>query len=148
MDQKVDLHVQKVERKGNVMGAGAPKGNKNAEKWDYDNTKEFFMKALELSKDPEYDFIGEIARDLGSYKDIFKHLVDRFPEFQCTHKQIISNCESNCYSNTKKGKIVAAVGIVNLKSNHGWTDRVDNTTKGEQIEAPAISFKRFKSDAE
>lgn len=25
------------------------------------------------------------------------------------------------------------MAIVNLKSNHGWTDRVDNTSKGEEI---------------
>ena len=31
--------------------------------------------------------------------------------------------ERNCYSNTKKGIIKEATGIVNLKSNHKWTDR-------------------------
>ena len=45
--------------------------------------------------------------------------------------------EANCFTDTKKGIINTAAGIINLKSNYGWTDRVDNTTKGEKT-APVV----------
>jgi hypothetical protein len=58
------------------------------------------------------------------------------------HEKIISNCETNCFSNSKKGNIREATAIVNLKSNHGWTDRNENNVnvKGN------ISGIRFESD--
>jgi hypothetical protein len=98
-------------------------GNKNAEKWTPDEARAFMDSALELSKDRSYDFIGEIARDMDSYKEIFGYLSDKFPELQSIHNHLISNCEANCFYNSKKGNIKEATAIVNLKSNHGWTDR-------------------------
>ena len=102
---------------------GAPKQNKNAETWTLKEAKALFDKALALSEKEEYDFIGEIAKDLKSYKEIFTYLSDKYPELQTIHNHIISNCEANCFHNSKKGKIREATAIVNLKSNHGWTDR-------------------------
>jgi hypothetical protein len=110
-------------------------GNKNAEKWNIDTATELFNSAIELSENIDYDFIGEIAKDLNQDKGLFDHLVERFPELKPLKTRIKSNCEVNCYRNTKKNRINTAVGIINLKSNHGWTDRneIDHTTKGEQI---------------
>lgn len=71
----------------------------------------------------KYDFIGEIARELGTFHEIFDHLVVRFNSLSRLKKQLDSKIQSNCYSNTKKGNIKEATGIVNLKSNWGWTDR-------------------------
>ncbi len=50
------------------------------------------------------------------------------------------NCEANCFSNIKKENINTGAGIMNLKSNHGWTDRVqnDHTTKGEKVQQQFI----------
>lgn len=114
--------------------AGAPLENKNAEKWDLETAKELMQTALDYSKDKDYDFIGEIARDLNQYKEIFTYLKDKFPELEDIHKQILTNVEANCFYNSKKGNINVAIGIVNLKSNHGWTDRtaVDANVKTEQ----------------
>ena len=120
------------------MSHESMKGNKNAEKWTFEEADKFFQKALELSYDKEFDFIGEIARELKTYKEIFSFLVSKFPQFQEVHKTIISNCESNCFYNSKKGNINVAVGIVNLKSNHGWTDRTDHTTKDEKIQTVTV----------
>lgn len=125
------------------MGAGAPKENTNAEKWTIEQAKELFDKSLDLSLGKEYDFIGEIARDLGTYREIFTYLVDKFPELKETHKIILSNLEANCFSHTKKGTINTAVGIVNLKSNYNWTDRqqTDVTTNGKDLNTnPTIVF--------
>lgn len=122
------------------MPAGAPFGNKNAEKWSLRKSIKLFNAAIELSQEQEsyfikqgekaievtgykYDFIGEIARELGTFHHLFGHLVKRFPQLQRLKNQLDSNIESNCYYNAKKGTIKEAVGIVNLKSNWDWTDR-------------------------
>ncbi len=101
------------------------RGNDNAEKWNLEDATVFMNDAVELSKNREYDFIGEIARKLGLYKEIFSYLVGKFPELKRQHKTIYTNCESNCFYNGKKQNIVPSMAIMNLKSNHGRTDRVE-----------------------
>lgn len=101
----------------------APYGNKNAEKWTLEETQKFLLKALELSKKREFDFIGEIARELDTYKEIFTYLIDKHKELKTLYITILTNIEANCFYNAKKGNIKEATAIVNLKSNHNWTDR-------------------------
>ena len=130
---------------------GAPYGNKNAEKWSYRKSVQLFNDAIELSNQKEtyyikqgekavevngykYDFIGEIARELGTFHEIFEHLTKRFPSLQRLRNELNNNIQSNCYSNAKKGTIKEATGIVNLKSNWNWTDRTEN--KHSIIEQP------------
>lgn len=126
-------------------------GNRNAEKWTFKKSVKLFNDAIELSNRKEkqyikvgseavevecyvFDFIGEIAGELGTYHQLItQHLPERFKSLERLKKQLLNNLERNCYINTKKGMIKEATGIVNLKSNHKWTDRVDNTTKGEPI---------------
>jgi hypothetical protein len=76
-----------------------------------------------------YDFIGEVARDLGTYRDVFTYLKNTFPELKERHSKILSNLEANCFSHGKKGDINPAMAIMNLKANYGWTDRIDTTSK-------------------
>lgn len=138
------------------MTAGAPKGNTNAEKWDLKKARELFDKALKLaqqkctyldqdddgnevqkeSKQFEYDFIGEVARDLGHYKEIFTYLSGKFPQLEHQHKKLLTILEANCFSNSKKGYTKEATAIVNLKANHKWKDRQDLTTDDKPIEQP------------
>jgi hypothetical protein len=123
-------------------------GNKNAEKWTLELSHNIFDLAIETANETDsytkdertityykYDFIGEVARNLGYYKSLFTELKDKFPELKHKHKQLIETLEANCFCNSKRGNIREATAIVNLKSNHGWTDRneIDHTTKGEQI---------------
>jgi len=125
-------------------------GNKNAEKWTFKKSVAFFHEAIKLTQIKEYnekigeyykfDFIGEIARELGSFKDIFSHLVRRFPQLQRLKNQLDTNVEQNCYANTKKGAIREATGIVNLKSNWKWTDRLDNTSNDKEIKGLTIKW--------
>lgn len=116
------------------MGAGAPKGNTNAEKWTLEEAQSFFDKAIEISEKDNYDFIGEVAKDLKQDKGVFDYLLEKFPEngFKQAKRRIKHNCEVNCFRNGKNGDIVPSLAIMNLKSNHGWTDRVDQTTKGKE----------------
>lgn len=94
-------------------------------------TETFYLKqgdkAIEVTG-YKYDFIGELARELGTFHEIFTHLAKRFPSLKRLKNQLHTNLESNCYSNTKKGIIKEATGIVNLKSNWKWTDRQEVTT--------------------
>lgn len=116
--------------------AGAPKNNKNAEKWTHKEAKEFMEKAVSISEGKEYDFIGEVAKELGTYHKIFDYLSNKFTDLKRLKDLIISNCETNCFSNAKKGDIVASVAIMNLKSNHRWTDRLDNTSSDGSMSPP------------
>lgn len=118
----------------------APEKNKNAEKWTEEEAVSLFDDALELSSHKDYDFIGEIARDLGTYREVFIYLSDKYKELRQTYKIIMSNLEANCFSHAKKGDIKEATAIVNLKSNYGWTDRQDLTSKGDKLEPPKIMF--------
>lgn len=122
--------------------AGAPKGNRNAEKWSYEDAEMTINEAYKLSLKPKYDFIGEVARDMGLYRDLFVYLSDKFPELKSTYKMTLNNLEANCFSHIKENKINTAAGIINLKSNHGWTDRqqTDHTSKGEKINITPIEF--------
>ena len=114
----------------------APENNINAQKWTYDKALDLFEKSLELSKTPDFDFLGEIAKELNTYIDVYDYLIEKFPDLKDYKKHIMRNCEANCFSNSKKGNINTAIGIVNLKSNHGWTDRVanDHTNKGDKFQ--------------
>ena len=128
----------------------APKYNTNAEKWSLEQSEKLFIEAVEMAyaknKDIyKYDFIGEISREMKLYKEIFTYLKDKFPnELTELHKELISTLEANCFHNSKKGNINTAIGIVNLKSNHGWTDRqqVDSNLNTSVVE-PVI-FKLSK----
>ncbi len=109
--------------------------NKNAEKWTLEEATVFFDEAIDLSKDDEkkFDFIGEVAREMGTYRAIFIYLSDKFIELKSKHETLLTNLEANCFLHGKKGDIVPSLAIMNLKSNHKWTDRIDNTTKGDSI---------------
>lgn len=101
----------------------APFLNKNAEQWTLNDSKELFNSAIELSLEERFDFIGEIAKELRVYRDLFTYLSDKYKELQEPYKIIKSNLEANCFSHSKKGDIKEATAIMNLKSNYNWTDR-------------------------
>lgn len=126
----------------------APKGNTNAERWTREEAEKFFSKALDLSKKNDYDFIGEVAYDLDEDKGVFDYLIEKFPDLSYLKSRIKANCEVNCFRNMKKEKINVATGMINLKSNHGWTDRVasDHTTNGQSMDIAPITWVKSKDD--
>jgi len=132
--------------------------NLNAEVWDFEKAKEFMLKCLELTKQKtefkvgertmqcyEYHFIGEVATELDEYSDLPLYISKKFIELKPIYNKIKSRLEANCFSDSKKGIIKEATAIMNLKANYGWTDRVDTTTKGENINKgkTVIEFKKF-----
>ena len=115
------------------------KNNTNAEKWTLEEAVKFMNEAVELSSNKKYDFVGEVAKDLNQYHQVFTYLKNKFKEVSRQYHLIYSNCEANCFFNCKKGDIIPSLAIMNLKSNHKWTDRVDNTTGGDKTTDIKIS---------
>lgn len=125
-------------------------GNLNAEKYDEDEAIKIFSEAIKIAKENKLDFIGEVANEQGIYLDIYDDLIQRFPHLKILHKKLKRTCEANCFTNAKKGKIHAGVAIMNLKSNHQWTDRMENKT---DITSGGMPFKisdmiEFEEDEE
>lgn len=110
-------------------------GNIHSEKWTLEVSIAFMQDSLKLAREKKHDFIGEVARDMDSYRDVYTYLKDKYVECKPLYKKILQECETNCFSHGKNGKINTAMAIVNLKSNHNWTDRVDNTSKGNEIKS-------------
>ena len=113
-------------------------GNQYNEHWTLEQATEFMNEAVKLSVSIKYDFIGEVAKKQGTYHHVYGYIVDKFPSLKPLHTAIKANCESNCFYNGKKGDIIPSLAIMNLKSNHGWTDRIDNTTKDKEIQPNII----------
>ena len=141
----------------------APYGNRNAEKWTFRKAVKLYNDAIKLCDKTEtivvtkgaeirkiegykFDFIGEIAAELGTYHDLItRDLPSRFKVLQRRKNQLVRNLERNCYSNTKKGFIREATGLVNLKSNHKWTDRIDNTSGDKPLDTKTeVIFTNYK----
>jgi hypothetical protein len=135
------------------MPAGPPQGNKNAEKWTLEKAQELFDNAIILAREGKkvkrggeivletYDFVGEVARELHVYRDLFNLLAKKYPdELKDRYKNLLSYLEANCFTHGKSGDIVPSLAIMNLKSNYGWTDRVDNTSGGEPIKSVTINL--------
>ena len=129
--------------------AGAPIGNKNAEKWDIslESTILLFEEINEaLNKKYDYfvngieiegflcHFIGEACTEAKTNIDRIEYIRDKY-NLQHLYKDLKRKSESNCFTDTKKGIINTAAGIMNLKSNHGWTDRLktENTNSNVNI---------------
>jgi hypothetical protein len=122
------------------MTAGAPKGNTNAEKWTFEVAESFMLEAVKLSRQPRFDFIGEVAFELEQDKGVFDYVCDKFPDLNSLKRRLKTNCERNCFHNSKNGNIREATAIVNLKANHGWKDRSDITSDDKQINIPPITW--------
>lgn len=131
---------------------GAPKGNKNAEEWTLEKALVLFDLIMKkLNEKTTYmvngkrvegylcHYLGEATDEADTTIDVVKYLRVKFT-LESEYNRLKSKSERNCFTDTKKGIINTAVGIVNLKSNHGWTDRMDQTTKGEKTQTTIINL--------
>jgi hypothetical protein len=110
--------------------AGAPKGNKNNEKYDYQTAKKFFEDSLELlNNDPSILYIGTLAVRMGIYRQLYDYLLDRFIDLDTIKKRIDTILESRVVERTMNNEVNATFSIFMMKNNHGWSDKheVDNT---------------------
>jgi len=149
------VQTKKTNERVNIMSYEGLIGNKNAEKWTLELSEKLFKDAIVLANQKEtvtlkkgeysydyecyqFDFIGEVAREMKLYKSIFTEIVEKFPQLKHFHTQLVETLEANCFCNSKKGAIKEATAIVNLKANHYWKDRYDNTSGDKPIESNTI----------
>lgn len=123
----------------------AMKGNANALVWTRERCLSVIKSMKEMVNETtmytvsgkevegyKFDFIGELTLELEIDRKVLKREIESHcPELEGDVSLIYSYMERNCYANTKKGIIREATGIVNLKSNHKWTDRNNTEHSGE-----------------
>jgi len=111
-----------------------------------DKTKEKTQYIINGHKVDGYEchYIGEAADEADTNTDVLDYLKKKFPHLQSLYKAIKRKCERNCFTDSKKGIIVASIAIVNLKANHNWSDRVDMTSKGKEIKPERTTIKFVK----
>ena len=128
----------------------APKGNTNAETWSLEDAKKAFeLVMVTLKKTTTYKvhgknvdgylchYLGEACDEVDYSIDQLKYIKNKYG-LNSEYQRAKRKSERNCFTDTKKGIINTAAGIINLKSNHGWTDRVDNTTKDKEVSTTTI----------
>lgn len=113
-------------------------GNLNAELYDEEQAYDLFCQMIVMSHDDNYTFFKQITREFGITENVIKHLVKRFTSLKEPYDLIKENLETNCYTATNDGKLKLPLAMLNLKSNYGWTDRVENktdvTTQGQPLQ--------------
>lgn len=123
------------------MGAGPPEDNVNAEKWTEELGIKLFEDAIKLTEgESKMDFIGEVAKKLGQYRDVFTYLKDKYKPCKILYTRLSQNLEANCFSHGKDGDINPAMAIMNLKANYRWSDRVETTIQGGDKPVTVISL--------
>lgn len=131
--------------------------NDNAEKWTEPLAVAFMMQCYDLSCKTElynlkdgkeegysFHFIGEVCAELGQYSDLPRYLSIKYASCKTIYNRLKSRLEASCFSDSKKGIIKEASAIMNLKSNYGWTDRIDNTTKGAALNEKPLTADEIK----
>ncbi|WP_295676150.1 hypothetical protein [uncultured Empedobacter sp.] len=113
-------------------------GNLNAELYSEEQSLDLFGQMIVMSQDNNYTFIKQLTRQFGISYDVMINLTKRFPSLQEAYKLIKDNLETNCYTATNDGKLKLPLAMLNLKSNYGWTDRIENktdvTTQGQPLQ--------------
>jgi hypothetical protein len=106
--------------------------NNNSVKYDLNYAIDLFTRALELSEDNRFTFIGTLAKHMGTNRNHMWYLANtKFPiELEQISHQLMCNIESNCFEQANNGNIKYQMAILALKSFHSnWTEKIqtDNT---------------------
>lgn len=119
--------------------------NANAEKYNFQKAVDLFEEALQLTEDPEFDTISILAKEQKVFKEIYRHLVARFPELKTAYSMILNNMEANCYSLLKRNEINTAGAVINLKANFKWNDRPQEEAPQEETKPTTINISVVKN---
>lgn len=119
--------------------------NANAEKYNFQKAVDLFEQALQLTEDPEFDTISILAKEQKVFKEIYRHLVARFPELKTAYAMILNNMEANCYSLLKRNEINTAGAVINLKANFKWNDRPQEEAPQEETKPTTINISVIKN---
>ena len=100
--------------------------NKAAEKWTKVETESFLNKSLEISEKKDIYFIGTIAKELKTYRDVYSYLIEKFPVFRAVKEKIDSNIENNLFLAGLTDKDISTpLAIFGLKNSHNWKDKTE-----------------------
>ena len=112
--------------------AGAPKENKNAEKWTIEEAKTFFNKILSiLESDESIRTLGGACLKAGGYESLINYLELKFDiDFESIKKakEIVKN---RLIEQGLDNEVNTGMAIFILKNNHSMTDKVDNTINAD-----------------
>jgi len=116
--------------------------NKNAELWTLKQTEIFFKESLKISEKKDIYFIGTIAKELKTYRQVFDYLVQKFPVFNTIKNEIDSNIENNLFVAGLTDKDISTpLAIFGLKNSHKWKDKTETeiTTNQENVVNVTVS---------
>ena len=100
--------------------------NKVAEKWTKQETELFFNESLAISEKTDIYFIGTIAKELKTYRDVYNYLINKFPVFSTIKDKIDSNIENNLFLAGLTDKDISTpLAIFGLKNSHNWKDKTE-----------------------
>lgn len=120
----------------------APKGNKNAEKWNIKESQRFFEQVLEyIQKNEECSSMSEACSALGWYEDIFCYIQNKHKSID--FKPIKKGMEILKHRIIKKGltnKYNPTMSIFILKNNHGMEDKQVQDQNVKTLDIPPIKF--------
>lgn len=120
------------------MGAGAPEGNKNAEKWNEETVNAMLESMVKyLHENPAVYTLTSALIEFDLYPQWWSEMADKFKENQIvseTIKRVESIIESRIINDTMVGDAKsAAFSIFLLKNKFGYVDKQESnvTHKGE-----------------
>lgn len=104
--------------------------NKFAEKWKLEDAQELFTKGLYiLEQDPSIAFIGELAVELNTYRELFSYLANKFNDDDMifnTNKKIHTIIENRLFKLGLTNVNNPTLTIFGLKNNHNWKDKTES----------------------
>lgn len=112
---------------------GAPKGNKNAEKWTVDATLSKLEEMQTIAIERNYFTLGKLCIDSGMNPHTWSELANKFKEnavVSTAIKRIERIVEANLNHKALEGDLNPTMAIFTLKNKHGWEDKRKTESTG------------------
>lgn len=116
----------------------APEGNKNAEVWTIEKSKEFLEKVLKyVEENKKCRSLSEATVECGEYEEVVQYIQNKYPDIDFKSiKRAKDICKNRLANQALDGEANTTMAIFLMKNNHGMTDRqqTDITTGGDKIQ--------------
>lgn len=128
------------------MKAGAPKGNKNAEKWTKEQAQGFIDRILqEVETDTNCTSIEKAAVKIGWYESLLVYLENKFQDIDLMPiKKSKAIIKSRLIEKGLKNEYNPTMTIFILKNNHDMKDKQEVDQNVNVNEIPPLKW--FKND--
>lgn len=109
---------------------GAPKGNRNAEKWTHEEAELFCNKVLEyVRSDERCRSITTACAKLGKYETLINYFEDKFGIVFESIKEAKAIVKGRLMEQALDGDANATMAIFILKNNHDMADKVEQKSE-------------------